>query len=236
VTTPTSSTASGSAVSSQLLNAMNGTSSSATSSSSSTTSSASLQDTFLQLLVAQLQNQDPMNPMDSSQMTSQLAQINTVSGINQLNTSLTSLASQLQAGQSAQEALLIGSSVLVPGSSAFVSGGKSAGFGVQLASAATDVQVTIKDSAGNLVNTIDLGPHSAGTVPVVWTPQDASGNTLPDGAYTISAVATVGGQPSSVTTLSGEQVLSVVQQSSGTTGLLLQDGTTVDATSVAAIL
>ncbi|HPW83568.1 MAG TPA: flagellar hook capping FlgD N-terminal domain-containing protein, partial [Rhodoferax sp.] len=37
------------------------------------------QDRFLKLLVAQLNNQDPMNPMDNAQMTSQMAQINTVS-------------------------------------------------------------------------------------------------------------------------------------------------------------
>ena len=43
------------------------------------------QDRFLKLLVAQLNNQDPMNPMDNAQMTSQMAQINTVTGINKLN-------------------------------------------------------------------------------------------------------------------------------------------------------
>ncbi|WP_446526979.1 flagellar hook capping FlgD N-terminal domain-containing protein, partial [Photobacterium swingsii] len=41
------------------------------------TSGTDLQNTFMQLLVAQLKNQDPLNPMDNSQMTSQLAQINT---------------------------------------------------------------------------------------------------------------------------------------------------------------
>jgi flagellar basal-body rod modification protein FlgD len=234
----TSSTSSASSVSQQLLNTMNGTSSSSSSSSSSTGSSSptDLQTTFLKLLVAQLQNQDPTNPMDSSQMTSQLAEINTVSGINQLNTTLTSLASQMQAGQNSQTALLIGQDVLVSGSSALVASGKSPGFGVVLPSDATDVKVTIKDSAGNLVNTIDLGAHTAGTIPVSWTPTDASGATLKDGTYSISAVAMIGGKSGSVDTLTGEQVLSVVQQSSGKTGLLLQDGTTVDATSVAAIL
>ncbi len=62
---------------------------------SSNTSAADLQQTFLTLLVTQLQNQDPTSPVDSSQMTSQLAQINTVSGIAQLNSSLTSLSSQI---------------------------------------------------------------------------------------------------------------------------------------------
>ena len=36
------------------------------------------QDRFLKLLVAQLNNQDPLNPMDNAQMTTQMAQINTV--------------------------------------------------------------------------------------------------------------------------------------------------------------
>jgi flagellar basal-body rod modification protein FlgD len=142
----------------------------------------------------------------------------------------------LQASQGAQTALLIGSSVLVPGSSAFVSNGKSAGFGIQLPSDASDVQVTIKDSSGNPVSTIDLGAHAAGNIPVAWNPVDSSNNPLPDGAYTISAQATVGGQAGGVSTLSAEQVLSVIQQSSGGTGLLLQDGTTVDQTKVVAIL
>ena len=78
----------GTNVSQTLLDTMNGTASSSSSSSStsSATSGTDLQNTFLQLLIAQMQNQDPTNPMDSSQMTSQLAQINTVTGISQLNT------------------------------------------------------------------------------------------------------------------------------------------------------
>ena len=39
-------------------------------------------DRFLKLLVAQMQNQDPLNPMDNAQVTSQMAQINTVTGID----------------------------------------------------------------------------------------------------------------------------------------------------------
>ena len=46
------------------------------------TDPAAAQDRFLKLLVAQLNNQDPMNPLDNAQMTSQIAQINTVTGIS----------------------------------------------------------------------------------------------------------------------------------------------------------
>jgi flagellar basal-body rod modification protein FlgD len=223
-------------VSPQLLDTMNGTSSTSTTSSSSSTSATSLQTTFLQLLVAQLQNQDPTSPMDSSQMTSQLAQINTVSGISQLNTSLTSLSTQLAAGQNAQAALLIGSTVLAPGSTVAVSNGSAPQLGVQLTSAASDVKLQITNSSGQVVGSIDLGAQSAGTVPVTWTPDDSSGNALPNGNYTITATATVNGQSATATPLVASTVESVIQESGGSAGLTLANGSTVALSSVAGIL
>jgi flagellar basal-body rod modification protein FlgD len=227
----------GTTVSQTLLDTMNGTSS-ATGSASSTaaTSAANLQTTFLQLLVAQLKNQDPTNPMDSSQMTSQLAQISTVQGISQLNTSLSSLSTQLSAGQQSQAALLIGSTVLAPGNSISVASGKAGTFGVTLSTATNDLTVNVVNSAGKIVNTIDLGKQAAGTIPVSWTPTDTAGNTLADGTYTISATTTDGSSSGTGTTLVGATVESVVMQSSGTAGLVLSNGSTVGLTNVAAIL
>jgi flagellar basal-body rod modification protein FlgD len=240
LTTNTSIGSNGTTVSQTLLDTMNGTSSSssATSSTSSTsgTSATDLQNTFLQLLVTQMKNQDPTSPMDSSQMTSQLAQISTVQGISQLNTSLSSLSTQLSAGQQSQSALLIGSTVLAPGNSISVSSGKASEFGVTLANSVSDLQVVVKNSAGTIVNTIDLGKQSAGTIPVGWTPTDTAGNTLPDGTYTITATGTINGQQATATTLTGATVESVVTQSTGTAGLVLSNGSTVGLTSVAAIL
>jgi len=221
-------------VSQQLLDTMNGTSSA--SSSTSGTSASDLQSTFLQLLVAQLQNQDPTDPMDSSQMTSQLAQINTVSGIQQLNTSLSSLSTQLSAGQNAQAALLIGSSVLAPGSSAVVSSGSAPQLGVTLPAAVSDVTLTITNSAGKVVNTLDLGAQAAGTVPVTWNGKDSAGNTVADGTYTITASATTNGQSATATALVAAKVQGVVQQADGTASLSLDNGKTVALSSVGAIL
>jgi len=241
VTSSNTTISSGGTVSQQLLNTINGASSSSSTSSSGASgtgsSSSDLQTTFLKLLVTQMQNQDPTNPMDSSQMTSQLAQIKTVTGISQLNTTLSSLSSQLSAGQNAQASLLIGQSVLVPGSTTTVAGGASSGFGVSLDSSVSDLTVTIKNSSGQIVNTLDLGAQQAGTIPVAFKPVDSSGNTLADGTYTVSAAGTsTTGATTAETTLSGAQVQSVVQQSGGGTGLLLNNGTTVDMTKVVAIL
>ena len=229
----------GTTLSQTLLDTMNGTGSASGSTSStggaSGTSASDLQNTFLQLLVAQLKNQDPTNPMDSSQMTSQLAQINTVSGISQLNTTLSSLATQLTAGQQSQAALLIGQTVLAPGNTVPVASGKASAFGVQLDNAVGDLQVVVKNSAGTIVSSLDLGKQSAGTIPVGWTPTDAAGNALPDGNYTISAVGTINGQPATATTLTSATVQSVVMQN-GAPSLVLSNGTTVGLTGIAAIL
>ena len=239
MTTSTTIGNNGATVSQTLLDTMNGTSSSSSSSSSSTSSATSgndLQNTFLQLLIAQMKNQDPTSPMDSSQMTSQLAQINTVTGIGQLNTSLASLAAQLTTNQSTQAANLISSTVLAPGSDFSVASGKATGFGVTLAADATDVQITVKNSAGQIVNTIDLGKQSAGTIPIGWTPVDKSGNALPDGTYTFTASSTTADGTGSPTTLSAATVQGVIKQPDGTPGLVLSNGKTVGLSTVAAII
>jgi flagellar basal-body rod modification protein FlgD len=207
---------------------------------SSGTSAADLQQTFLQLLVTQLQNQDPTAPMDSSQMTSQLAQINTVSGIAQLNTSLQSLSTQLNASATGQAASLVGRTVLAPGNTFRVdflpnSDGTpsttegTSPFGVKLATDATDLQIQIKDSTGAVVKTLDVGKAPAGVVPITsWPPVDDSGAPLPPGNYTFSVVdAAADPSATAPVALSGFQVNSVVQQSDGTAGLLLGNGTTV---------
>ena len=70
---------------------------------------------FLKLLVAQMQNQDPLSPMDNAQVTSQMAQINTVSGIEKLNLTVQGLSSQFAQLQAVQGASLVGHDVVVPG-------------------------------------------------------------------------------------------------------------------------
>src|ERR1700741_3509209 len=93
------------------------TNSTGTSASATGTSAQSLSNTFLKLLVAQMNNQDPLNPVDNSQITSQMAQISTVTGIGNLNTTVSQLVSQLQQSQAVQSTQMSGHAVLVPGNS-----------------------------------------------------------------------------------------------------------------------
>ncbi|CAB3760997.1 flagellar hook capping FlgD N-terminal domain-containing protein [Paraburkholderia humisilvae] len=205
------------------------------------TSAADLQQTFLKLLVTQLQNQDPTAPMDSSQMTSQLAQIDTVSGIAQLNQSLTSLSSQLSATEAGQSASLIGRTVLVPGNTFTVdfptnadgttsTTEASSPFGIKLPAAASDLRLQISDSTGAVVRTIDLGSQPAGVIPVPgFKPVDDTGAALPTGNYTFT-VTDAGGTATGANApvaLTGITVVSVVTQADGTPGLTLANGQTI---------
>jgi flagellar basal-body rod modification protein FlgD len=194
-----------------LINSVN----SAGSTASSTTSAADdAQNRFLKLLTTQLQNQDPLNPLDNSQMTAQLAQISTVSGIEKLNATLQTLLQSNQDAQSAQAASLVGHSVLVPGKTLMLSSSAAVG-GVELASAADNVTVTIKDANGLAVRTLSLGKLNAGIHDFVWDGKTDSGVQVADGTYTVSATAVQGANSVDAPTLSLGMVRSVIRGSSG---------------------
>jgi flagellar basal-body rod modification protein FlgD len=79
---------------------------------------AGSEDRFLKLLVAQLNNQDPMNPMDNAQMTSQMAQISTVTGIQQVNQAIKGLPASWRRCRCCKAARWSAADVLVDGQAA----------------------------------------------------------------------------------------------------------------------
>jgi flagellar basal-body rod modification protein FlgD len=161
-------------------------------------SSQDLQNSFLTLLVAQLKNQDPTNPLQNNELTTQLAQINTVSGIEKLNTTLGSISGQINSNQSLQASALIGHGVMVPGKEILVGSkeGKvsTTPFGVELERLADSVTVTISDSAGKVVRTIEVGAVKAGVNSYTWDGTLEDGTNAPDGAYTVAINAKANGE------------------------------------------
>ncbi len=193
----------------------------ATSSSSTGKNAAQLQTDFMNLLVTQLKNQDPLNPMDNAQMTSQLAQINTVSGIEKLNTTLATLMNSYTNTQNMQAANLIGHAVLTAGN-ALDLGNSGAVGGVTLASAADSVVVTVKDADDNTVQTVDLGKQDAGTFNFVWDGKDRDGNAMTQGGtYKFSIQAVKGSTDVTATALQAGMVNAVTL---GTDGMKLELG------------
>ncbi|WP_394790092.1 flagellar hook assembly protein FlgD [Rhodoferax sp.] len=199
------------------------------STTNSTTAEAS-QDRFLKLLVAQLNNQDPMNPMDNAQMTSQLAQINTVSGIQTLNDTMTNMSTQIAALQSLQGSATIGHEVLTAGSTLSVTDGVGKG-AFDLSAAADSVKVEISTAGGTLLGTANLGAMEAGRQPFTWDASKYTGS----GDLTFKVVATSGGTAVTTTSLERNKVLSV-SNDNNVLNLQLQNGESVAYSAVKAIL
>ncbi|MDX9944360.1 MAG: flagellar hook capping FlgD N-terminal domain-containing protein, partial [Azonexus sp.] len=80
-----------------------------------TDASDDMQNKFLNLLITQLKNQDPLNPTDANQMTAQLSQISTVSGIEKLNATMDKLLNSYTSAQNMQAAAMIGKTVFIAG-------------------------------------------------------------------------------------------------------------------------
>ncbi|MBP8053450.1 MAG: flagellar hook assembly protein FlgD [Burkholderiaceae bacterium] len=169
------------------------------------------QDRFLKLLVAQLNNQDPMNPMDNAQMTSQMAQINTVTGIQQLNETMKSMGGQFASMQALQSTSLIGHDVLLEGNTLSVDAGKAKG-AIELSSRADTVKVDILSPNGQLLDTLNLGAMGTGRHDFEW---DASGYTGV-GSPHYNVTATQGGKNVETTPFAKDTIASV-----GTSGSTL---------------
>jgi flagellar basal-body rod modification protein FlgD len=178
------------------------------------------QDRFLKLLVAQMQNQDPLNPMDNAEVTTQLAQLNTVNGIERLNSTLAQMAATSNAQQSLQAVTLVGREVLVEGNRLGFTG-EPVHFGIDLPQAVDNLTITITDAAGRVVDSIDAGAQPKGAMALAWTGLDEAGEKLPVGYYTLSASAKAGGKDAAAVPLIGARVDSV---GSGAAGIELELG------------
>ena len=200
------------------------------SATSGLTSAADQEDRFMKLLVAQMQNQDPLNPMDNSQMTSQIAQINTVGGIEKLNTTVTSLLSAFNRMQAQSATQLAGHDVLVDGNQIQLANGKATG-GVTLAADADSVTVDILDGAGQVARSLQLGASPAGSRSFAWDGLLADGSQAAEGSWRIRASASSGSTAVTATPLTGATVNAVTSNTDGTVSLDLGTAgvTTMDA-------
>ena len=137
--------------------------------SSTPSNAAETEDRFLRLLVAQMQNQDPLNPLDNAQVTTQMAQIQSVQGLETLNASVLGLNAQFSQLQAMSGASLVGRGVLVDGSRMDIVDGAGRG-GFDLLTSADRVSVEVLDATGRVIDTMQLGDHGPGRHTFEWTP------------------------------------------------------------------
>jgi flagellar basal-body rod modification protein FlgD len=187
-----------------------------------TTSATTLGGTdFLTLMLAQLKNQDPTSPVDSNTFLSQLASLSEVQGITQLNTSFSGLSSSMVSSQALQASSLLGHQALVSSSTATLAtaGGTITG-AVAVPQTTSGVTLNISNSAGVLVQQINLGAQSSGLANFSWSGTQGDGSQAPAGQYTLTAQVAGVASGTAVGTYVNGTVQSVTM-GAGTTGLTL---------------
>lgn len=187
-------------------------------------------DTFLKMLTAQMQNQDPLNPIDSADYATQLA---TFSGVEQqmrTNDLLASLGGQMAVLGMSQLAGWVGQEARAA-SPVWMDGDPVT---MQLAPAigADRAVLVARNAAGTLVSREDV-PITPGLYD--WLGGDAAGDPLPQGQYTLS-VESYSGE-----TLLGESPVEsyarIIEARNGPTGatLVLEGGIEVPSASITAL-
>jgi flagellar basal-body rod modification protein FlgD len=156
---------------------------------SSTPGIASDFNTFLTLLTTQLKNQSPTDPLDANQMMAQLTQFASVEQQVNMNQNLQQLISLQQVNGLTAAADLVGHRVEVQSDSLSLQQG-SAELRLPARGAAATARVTITDSSGNAVRTVDV-PLTQGTRSWTWDGRNDAGIQLADGSYRV-AVAGIG--------------------------------------------
>ncbi|MCR9278808.1 MAG: flagellar hook assembly protein FlgD [Pseudomonadaceae bacterium] len=163
---------------------------------------------FMELFLAQLSNQDPLDPAKNEEFVAQLAQFSSLEGITDLNESMATVSSAINAQLTLQSASLVGRSVLVPTNQTYMEGAGFSG-NIELSQATSSLSVEIVDQAGQSVRRLDLGTQGAGSLRFVWDGTDELGNPMQPGIYGVRASSLLSGENVEQTVELPERVVSV---------------------------
>lgn len=184
------------------------------------------QEDFMDLMLTQMNNQDPFKPMENGEFLTQMAQFSAVSGLKDIKESFQGLADTMQSNQALQAASMVGRKVLVPSSNfrintdsvSSASGFQVAG-SVDLKVATDNLVVNVKNSKGEVVKEIELGARSPGKIDFKWDgkvqseaefTEGADENVMsPSGLYSLEAYVDVENEKQSAETFVYDMVDSV---------------------------
>ena len=164
---------------------------------------------FLQLLVTQLQNQDPLNPLDSAEYAAQLAQFSSVEQLVNINSGIESLVQTQQISSTGLNntiaSTLTGKTVSAFSDRIHLGEERTTDVNFKLSGIATDVQIEILDSTGNVIRSESLSNFGQGDHKWTWDGTTTNGNSVPEGTYQVRINAANGENPiSSLAVLEGK--------------------------------
>lgn len=144
-------------------------------------------DAFMELMLAQLKNQNPLEPQDNGDFIAQLAQFSSLEEMQNLSGSVDDVVGQFRSSQALQASAMVGKTVLAPSSVGILgSEGEITGT-IQVPASTGGLRLSVMNQSGELVRQIDMGSSQAGVVSFQWDGQDGNGNPLPPGPYSIVA-------------------------------------------------
>jgi len=163
------------------------------------------QSQFLELMIAQLENQDPLSPQDNGEFIAQLAQFSTVEGIDRLNNEFNQFSNSMTSNQALQASSLVGKHVAINTDTSLLLNGSVVSGIVDVPQSVSDLTMGIYNDEGQLVSQIPLGESQAGELrfrwdglhmevnerPITW--QGQGSDFLPPGEYIFRAMGTVNG-------------------------------------------
>ncbi|HDP25846.1 MAG TPA: flagellar hook assembly protein FlgD [Deltaproteobacteria bacterium] len=176
---------------------------------------AEQKDMFLNLLVRQLQYQDPLNPMENTEFTAQLAQFSQLESLNSMNSNLEVMAKFQSSMNSMQALSFIGRQISASGNIVNYTGGDSS-LDFTLEDNASDVLVTVFSSSGSIVRTMEMKNVLQGQGTCVWNGMDNKGEPVPSGSYYFSVQAKG---------FSGDPVMTSTYADGTVTGVRFEEGT-----------
>lgn len=170
---------------------------------------------FLELLVAQLNNQNPLDPQDNGEFVAQLAQFSTLEGIEKLNDSMGDILAGVHSSQALQAASLVGRKVILASEKTMVDTAETFKGSVLVPQSSSNVYVSVYDDAGNVVSRINMGAQEAGNQSFMWDGKDSEGEQLPPGKYRFKAEGSFNGKTEGLYTMLPANVDSVTLSPQG---------------------
>lgn len=167
------------------------------------------QQDFLRLMVAQIQNQDPMQPQVNGEFLSQLAQFSTNDGVTKMQESMEQMANSLQSNQALQASALVGRKVLVSSDNLKLDKEGDAKTAIEIPPGTGNLNAFFYSESGELVKTIPLGQQNPGFFQFAWDGTGQDGKRLAEGKYKVAVHGTYMGQEVAFKTMTSANVDSV---------------------------
>jgi len=152
------------------------------------------QEDFFALLSQQLAYQDPFKPVDNSEMIAQMASFTTAEGITTMGTEFAGMKEVLSSSQALEASSLVGKKVLIPSNQGHLAETGDLSGSINSKTGAYSTVVSVTNSGGEVVRSIEIGDIGAGNKRFSWDGLDGEGNRLPEDTYTLKANGTVNGK------------------------------------------